>query len=33
MFDGIVVLNEIMGGAKRFKKKCPLVKVDFQKGL
>lgn len=31
MLDGILVLNEIMDYAKRFKKNCLLAMLDFKK--
>lgn len=31
MFDVILVLNELLDYAKRFKKKCILVNADFKK--
>ncbi|XP_058749863.1 uncharacterized protein LOC131622859 [Vicia villosa] len=31
MVDGVLVLNEVLDYAKRFKKECLVVKVDFEK--
>lgn len=31
MFDGVLVINELMKFSKRFKKSCSMVKVDFKK--
>lgn len=31
MLDGVLVLNEFMGFAKKKKNKCLSVQVDFQK--
>lgn len=30
MFDGVLVINELMKISKRFKKSCLMVKVDFK---
>lgn len=31
MLDGVLVINELVDFAKKFKKSCLMVKVDFEK--